>query len=146
MTGGFKESPLRVNADLRLLDTWNEDAIKARARKLAIVALDVWPAPAMPAEILATYKSEVVVQKDYSMKDHPYLSSPNLRPLFEMFRKEVLALDPCITEEFLKLYVAYKAETNFVDAVPQAKQLKLYLNMRFVDISCHIPLGSMVFC
>lgn len=37
-----------------------------------------------------------------------------------MFRKEVLALSPVVTEEFLKLYVAYKAETNFVDVVPQA--------------------------
>tara|TARA_R100000935_G_C2814916_1_gene156822 strand:- start:1106 stop:1420 length:315 start_codon:yes stop_codon:yes gene_type:complete len=58
------------------------------------------------------------------------------------FRKEVTALDPCVTEEFLKLYVAYKAETNFVDVVPQAKQLRISLNMRFADISdprgiCH---------
>ncbi len=48
-----------------------------------------------------------------------------MREVFEAFRKEVLALDPCVTEEFLKLYVAYKAETNFVDVVPQAKRLRL---------------------
>jgi predicted transport protein len=30
--------------------------------------------------------------------------------VFEAFRKEVLALDPCVSEEFMKLYVAYKAE------------------------------------
>jgi predicted transport protein len=40
-----------------------------------------------------------------------------------------------VTEEFLKLYVAYKAETNFVDVVPQAKQLRLSLNMSFSDIA-----------
>ena len=33
-----------------------------------------------------------------------------LREVFEAFRKEVLALDPCVSEEFMKLYVAYKAE------------------------------------
>ncbi len=55
--------------------------------------------------------------------------------MFEAFRKEVLALDPCVTEEFLKLYVAYKAETNFVDVVPQAKRLRLSLNVLFADIS-----------
>ena len=59
----------------------------------------------------------------------------SMRELFEAFRKEVLALDPCVTEEFLKLYVAYKAETNFVDVVPQAKQLRLSLNMGFAEIS-----------
>jgi predicted transport protein len=55
--------------------------------------------------------------------------------LFEAFRKEVLAIDPCISEEFLKLYVAYKAETNFVDLIPQAKRLILSLNLAFHEIS-----------
>lgn len=47
----------------------------------------------------------------------------------------MLALDPCISEEFWKLYAAYKAETNFVDVVPQANRFKLSLNMRFAEIS-----------
>ena len=34
----------------------------------------------------------------------------------------------------LKLYIAYKAETNFVDIVPQAKRLRLSLNMPFADL------------
>ncbi len=62
----------------------------------------------------------------YTIEDHPHLLGPALREVFEAFRKEVLALDPCVTEEFLKLYVAYKAETNFVDVVPQAKRLHLH--------------------
>ncbi len=57
-----------------------------------------------------------------------------MRPLFEAFRKEVLDLDPSVTEEFLKIYVAYKAETNFVDVVPQVKQLRLSLNMTFHEL------------
>jgi predicted transport protein len=57
-----------------------------------------------------------------------------MRPLFEKFRKAVLALDPTVTEEFLKYYVAYKAETNFVDVIPQAKRLRLTLNMSFYDL------------
>jgi len=46
----------------------------------------------------------------------------------------VLAIDPCVVEEYLKLYVAYKAETNFVDVVPQSKRLRLSLNMQFSEI------------
>jgi hypothetical protein len=37
-----------------------------------------------------------------------------MRELFEAFRKEVAALDRCVTEEFLKNYVAYKAEMELV--------------------------------
>ena len=38
-------------------------------------------------------------------------------------------------EEFLRNYVAYKAETNFVDAKPQTKGLRLALNMAFPEIN-----------
>ena len=58
-----------------------------------------------------------------------------MRELFDAFRREVLALDPCVTEEFLKLYVAYKAETNFVDVVPQVSALRLTFNVGFAEIS-----------
>ena len=51
----------------------------------------------------------------------------------------MLAIDPCVSEEFLKLYVAYKAETNFVDVVPQALRMRLTLNMRFDEL--HDPKG-----
>lgn len=71
----------------------------------------------------------------YTIEDHPHLLAPGLREVFEAFRKEVLALDPSVTEQVMKLYVAYRAETNFVDVVPQAKRLRLSLNMAFAEIS-----------
>lgn len=58
-----------------------------------------------------------------------------MRELFDALRKEVLALDDCVREEFLKLYVAYKAETNFLDIVPQASRLRLSLNMDFPELN-----------
>ncbi len=88
----------------------------------------------LPAEVLTAYRPKSAPQAGYTIDDHPQLLSTGLRPVFEAFRKEVLALDGCVTEEFLKLYVAYKAETNFVDVVPQAKRLRLSLNMPFADI------------
>lgn len=51
-----------------------------------------------------------------------------------MLRREVLALDSVVSEEILKLYIAFKAETNFVDVVPQAKRLRLSLNMKYHDL------------
>jgi predicted transport protein len=43
-------------------------------------------------------------------------------------------LDECVREVILKLYIAFKAETNFVDIVPQAKRLRLSLNLDFQEI------------
>jgi uncharacterized protein with ParB-like and HNH nuclease domain/predicted transport protein len=134
MSGGFKESPLKLNQGLGQLDHWNEDTIKTRAEKLAVMALDVWTAPELPADVLATYKGETA-PSGYTIDDHRHLLAGIVKQVFDAFRKEVLALDPCVTEEFLKLYVAYKAETNFVDVVPQAKRLRLSLNIAFPDIN-----------
>jgi predicted transport protein len=135
MEKGFKASPLKLNAGLGQLDHWNEDAIKARAGRLADMALDVWAAPKLATDVLAAYRPTAARATSYSIEDHPYLLTPKLQEVFQAFRNEVLALDPCVTEEFLKLYVAYKAETNFVDVVPQTKRLRLSLNMAFPEIS-----------
>jgi predicted transport protein len=86
--------------------------------------------------VLASYQPKATKPEVYNIDDHPHLAGSSLmRPLFDAFRKEVLALDPCVTEEFLKLYVAYKAETNFVDVVPQAKRLRLSLNLQFHELN-----------
>jgi uncharacterized protein with ParB-like and HNH nuclease domain/predicted transport protein len=135
MQGGFKESPLRMNQGLGQLEQWNEETIMARAQSLSEAAVAVWCAPQLTPEVLATYRPRTGSTSGYSIEDHPYLLSGLGRDLFEAFRKEVLALDPVVSEEFLKLYVAYKAETNFVDVVPQSKRLRLSLNMKFADIT-----------
>ena len=142
MKGGFKMSPLRLNEGIGALQRWDERAIKARADNLANLASKVWAPVNLPEERLALHRTlpERGPISTYTIADHPHLTpgSP-CRPLFDALRKEVLALNPVVTEEFLKLYVAYKAETNFVDVVPQASRLRLSLNMSFQEL--HDPRG-----
>ena len=136
MNGGFKQSPLKLNAGLGQLDAWNETAILERAGRLAEQALAVWAAPKLDAAVLTTYQpAKVPASGGYTIDDHPQLLTPSLREVFEAFRKGVLALDPCVSESFMKLYVAYKAETNFVDVVPQAQRLRLSINLTFAEIN-----------
>jgi predicted transport protein len=132
---GFKQSPLKLNQGLGVLEAWNEDAIKARAAKLAKLSVGVWSAPALPRDILDADRPKSDVTTEYTIDDHPNLLTPSMRSLFDALRKAVLALDPCVAEEFLKLYVAYKAETNFVDVVPQSKRMRLSLNMQFAEVN-----------
>ena len=132
---GFAHSPLRLNQGLANARQWNEAAIKARANHLATEAAKVWPAPRLADDVLCAYRPAAAKPgQPYGMADHPHLAAGPVRALFEELRKEILALDGCVSEEFLKLYVAYKAETNFVDVVPQAKRLRLSLNMPFHEV------------
>jgi predicted transport protein len=136
MAGGFKQSPLKLNAGLGQLEIWNEAAIQERAGWLADQALTVWTAPKLDAATLAAYLPEKpATASGYTIEDHPHLLTAGPRELFEAFRNEVLALDPCVTETFTKLYVAYKAETNFVDVIPQAKRLLLSINTTIGEIN-----------
>ncbi|MFT5155188.1 MAG: hypothetical protein ACI841_005199 [Planctomycetota bacterium] len=136
MSGGFRESPLRLNEGLGQLEAWDEFQILARAERLSLKAADVWTAPFLPAEVLQPYRpAKAATAAKYTVEDHKHLAEVGRsRRLFEAVRQAVLALDPCVTEEFLKLYVAYKAETNFVDIVPQARRLKLSINLDFHEL------------
>lgn len=133
---GFKFSALNINDGLGEVAQWNEDAIKARAERLAKEAAKVWAAPVLDSGVLDAYRPVAgkCAPQQYSIDDHPHLAGGPMRALFEALRKAVLELDACVTEEFLKLYVAYKAETNFVDVVPQVRRLRLSLNMPFNEI------------
>lgn len=132
---GFKFSALNLNDGLGQVERWDEAAIEARAAHLANEAAKVWTCPQVASEVLATYRPAATkVTQHYTISDHPQLASGAMRTLFDALRQAVLGLDPCVSEEFLKLYVAYKAETNFVDVVPQAKRLLLVLNLHIDDI------------
>ena len=135
MKGGFCESPLKINEGLGACEVWNEAAIRERADRLASLAMKVWAMPLITPEELESYAKHSKKPASYTIDDHPHLiiGAP-MHDLFEAFRNEVRALNPCVAEEFLKLYVAYKAETNFVDVIPLKRCLKLTLNMQFHEL------------
>jgi predicted transport protein len=134
MDGGFHQSPLRLNEGLGTCEVWNEQSIQKRANRLSEKATKIWIAPILPPDILETYRNEGKEESEYSLSDHPYVDGGITRELFDAFRTEVLALDECVREVVLKLYIAFKAETNFVDVVPQAKRLRLSLNIDFPEV------------
>lgn len=132
---GFAHSPLKLNLGLGKVSQWNEASIKDRADRLAADAAKVWRAPDLADDVLDAYRPAAAKPgQQYSVADHTHLVTGPMRDLFEKLRQSVMALDPCVSEEFLKLYVAYKAETNFVDVVPQAKRLLLVLNLGINNI------------
>lgn len=142
MEGGFAQSPLKLNTGLGDPDLiWNEDAIINRANNLSNQAINVWDSPKLEISILEAYKTPKITNTTYTIEDHSNLERGQNQKLFEAFRKEVLSLDPNVSEEFLKLYIAYKAETNFVDIVPQVNSLKLYINIGLNELEDPKKLG-----
>lgn len=126
MDGGFKQSPLRVNENLGTLEKWNENEIIKRADVLVQMSLKVWITPNLDDKILETYKAKKsVLDKKYHLSHYHF--SDTTKELFELLRKEILALDDGISEIFTKRYISYKIDVNFVDIVVLSRSLKIYL-------------------
>ena len=133
---GFHNSPLRLNADLRQVERWDGDAIRARGARLADLAVKIWRRPVLTDRVLASYKTPRANAGGYSIEHHPHLRPGGpMHDLFEAVRQEILALGPQVREEFRRHYVAYKTQTNFVDLVPQKRRLRLTLNLRFDELT-----------
>lgn len=135
MVGGFGDSPIRLNRSLARLERWTSTEIEARAAALADLASRVWTYPALDIGILEHYRKERIpsVRAAYTLADHSNMTGPTLE-LFEHLRKRILNLGSVVHEEILKLYIAYKIDTNFVDIVPQKTRLLVYLNMKFDEV------------
>src|SRR5690606_1583199 len=111
-----------------------EENINKRARELAAKAKEVWSAPNLEDTVLEKYMTKEVKEiAEYTIDQYEYLND-EMRVLYEALKKRVLNIDSSVKEEYKKLYIAFKSQTNFVDIVPQKSRLRLSLNMEFSEI------------
>ena len=133
MEGGFKESALRLNKYVVAQSTWAEPQIKERAFLLGDAAKKVWPYPALSEGELAPYLKQDDSAPLYTLESYQYLNDFT-GALYEKLNTRILNLGTCVKREFKKLYIAYKADTNFVDVVIQSSRLRLAVNMKFAEV------------
>ncbi|MGH4050006.1 MAG: GmrSD restriction endonuclease domain-containing protein [Clostridium sp.] len=134
MTGGFKESALRINSYVVKQTTWNESTIIARAKELSNLAKKIWKYPELTENELTEFLPEDKSTSEYTLEDYDYLSEDMLE-LFNILNIRILNISSYVKRELKKLYIAYKADTNFVDIVPQKSRLRLSINMKFHEIN-----------
>ena len=128
MEGGFDDSPVRINRLLKEVDNWNEQNINIRAESLTDIAKNIWAPPQLDESILDKYKPEPVEVETYTIDQYKHLEG-NTLDLFNVLRIRILNIDSSVKEEYKKLYVAYKSNTNFVDIIPQKSGLVLSLDI-----------------
>ena len=133
MDGGFQQSALRLNKYVVTQTTWSETQINERANQLGEIAIKAWPYPMLTEAELAPYRKQDDTVPEYRLEDYQYLNDSN-RILFEKLNTRILNLGTYVKREFKKLYIAYKADTNFVDVVIQNSRLRLAVNMKFADV------------
>ena len=133
MDGGFQQSALRLNKYVVTQTMWGEAQVNERATQLGEIAKKAWPYPALTETELAPYRKQDDTAPQNTLESYQYLNAFN-RILFEKLNTRILNLGTYVKREFKKLYIAYKADTNFVDVVIQNSRLRLSINMKFADV------------
>jgi uncharacterized protein with ParB-like and HNH nuclease domain/predicted transport protein len=131
--GGFRDSALRLNKYVVAQSSWGETQVKERAAQLGEIAKKAWPYPALTDAELAPYRRQDDYAPQYTLESYQHLNAFN-RMLFEKLNTRILNLGTYVRREFKKLYIAYKADTTFVDIVIQNSRLRLAVNMKFADV------------
>lgn len=146
MKGGFSKSPLTLNSDVGSMSDWNEATIKNRADRLGKIALKVWSYPTLSAEsgnIYTSTKSEerekysdsLPKGTEYSLSDHPLIDEGgNWHELYTAILGEIMNLDSCVSEKFVKLYATYSAKQIFAMLQPDASGLFICLYMPYAEL------------
>lgn len=132
MSGGFKESALRLNNYIVKCAEWGEVQIRERANLLAEKAKLIWAFPVLTPDELAPYQVAEESTQRYSLES--YDTNAFTKMLFDILDRRILNLSSDIKREFKKLYVAYKLDTNFVDVVFQKQRLRISVNMKFAQV------------
>ena len=128
MPGGFKESALRLNKYIVLLNEWNEKHIQERANMLAKKAESIWPYPSLTNVELAPYQEEKKTAQKYSLETYDINAFTKM--LFTSLDKRIMNLSPDVKREYKN-----KLDTNFVDIVFQKQRLRISINMKFTEVN-----------
>ena len=132
--GGFDDSPIRLNEYLRATDVWNVEHIENRAKLLAEKAKSIWYSPKLENDVVDQYRPKAKQENVYTFDRYKHLTGEML-DLYHALKKRIMNIDSSVTEEYKKLYIAFKSTTNFVDIVPQKSRLRLSLNMPFSQLN-----------
>jgi uncharacterized protein with ParB-like and HNH nuclease domain/predicted transport protein len=133
MDGGFLQSALRLNKYVVTQSSWGEAQVNERAAQLGEIAKKVWPYPVLTEAEFAPYRKQDDATPQYALESYQYLNAFN-HMLFDKLNTRILNLGTYVKREFKKQYIAYKADTNFVDVVIQSSRLRLAVNMKFSDV------------
>lgn len=130
---GFKNSPLYLNDLIRQKTKWTLKEITEREEILIQRVLEIFGCIQIDAQTLEKYKKrDEEAIEEYSVDQ--FEMPDDIASCYEKLHNRILNLNPLVTREVKKLYIAYKLETNFVDIVPQKKRLWLTINMNIDQV------------
>ena len=131
--GGFRDSSVRLNKDIRDQETWTIDAIRERGGKLATRALAIWPEidvdPSLIERVELDEKRQMAGKRDVA--DVPM--SDTARGLFRELSGRLHAAYPNFVELPGTRSVSYHDPKFFLEVLPRKNGLGLVIDLEFAE-------------
>jgi predicted transport protein len=140
ISGGFNESPLRLNKFIREQSIWDVAAMELRGKQLAEKAVTVWrPLVVDPLAVrLRELEEHKAVAANFKIESLEMDGAA--KQLFDVLRPQIQALGLDVAELPNARSVTYRVFEFVVEIIPRKQKLSLLLNLDFSD--CEDPSGK----
>lgn len=139
IVGGFDESPLRLNRDMRESSQWTEREMEARARRLAEQSINLWPMLQVSSELISEYELEEYKRLSYgkTTADVPGFNSTTTT-LFSQLESYIKGIGDDITLITGKKNLTFYTLEPFLQAIPRKNYLALVMALEYDQLTAEI--------
>lgn len=132
--GGFAESSVRLNQDIREAAQWTEAEIEARGRRLATRALDIWRGlDANPAHIRETEIADKKARASRRSIDQVAMTA-EASALFMILRSRIVEAFPGVIEMAESKSVSYHDPEFFLEVIPRKRSISMLVALDFNEV------------
>ncbi|WP_296992348.1 DUF262 domain-containing protein [Thalassospira sp. UBA1131] len=132
--GGFQESSVRLNHDIRDEPQWTPAEMEARGRRLAERALSIWPCLIADEAVIRDMEVEELKAKAQRRSVSQVNMSEDAAKLFEALRSRLRSEFPDVIEMAERKSVSYHDPEFILEVVPRKYGLVLVIDIDFNEV------------
>lgn len=131
---GFRQSPVRLNEDLRDAPVWTPMEMQSRGEKLAKQALKIWPALNADTQMIRAMARTELKARAARRKVNEVAMSADARVLFDLLRDRITTAFPEVIEMAEKKSISYHDPEFFVELIPRAHGVGILIGLDYNEV------------
>lgn len=132
--GGFQQSSVRLNQDIRDEPNWTPKEMEARGKRLADRALKIWPSLDADEAVIRAMELEELKAKAQRRSVSQVQMSKAAKTLFDALRAQLHAAFPDLIEAAEHKSVSYHDPEFFLEVIPRKHGLVLVVDLDFNEV------------
>lgn len=131
---GFRQSPVRLNEDLRDAPVWTPKEMRERGEKLAGQALKIWPALSADTQMIREMARTELKARAARRRVDDVAMSADASALFDLLRGRITTAFPEVIEMAEKKSVSYHDPEFFVELIPRVHGIGVLIGVDYNEV------------